>query len=96
MITNTQIRNALTGALAVMALGLLVSCSDTMVAPAEDASFFQGPSADVTQEPLKSCALLDGVWVCSTAETETTTSDSGQQHCEFIAGVLYCEPVDGA
>ena len=95
MITNTQIRNALTGALAVMALGLLVSCSDTMVAPAEDAASFQGPSAEVVQEPLTSCALVDGVWVCSTTETETTTSDSRQQ-CIMIEGVMHCEPVDGA
>jgi hypothetical protein len=36
MITNTEIRNALTGALAIMALGLFASCSDSIVAPADD------------------------------------------------------------
>lgn len=96
MITNTQIRNALTGALAVMALGLLVSCSDTLVTPGDDASSTQAPSADLAQEPLQSCALVDGVWVCSTTDSDATTSDSGHQHCELIAGVLHCEPVDGA
>ena len=97
MITNTEIRNALTGALAVMALGLFASCSDTLVAPLDDGSAIHAPSADTTQEPLQSCTLVDGVWVCtSTGETTTTTNtlDGDHQHCELIGGVWYCEPID--
>jgi hypothetical protein len=94
MITNTVIRNALTGALAIMALGLFVSCSDTLVAPMDDGSLVNAPSAALLQEPLKSCTLVDGVWVCPPADSGATTLDSETQHCEFIEGVLYCEPVD--
>jgi hypothetical protein len=97
MITNTEIRNALTGALAIMVLGLFASCSDAIVAPADDANAIHAPSAALAQDSLQSCTLVDGVWVCSgttTTTTTTTTSDSGGQFCEIIYGVLYCEPID--
>jgi len=97
MITSTEIRNALTGALAVMALGLFASCSDTLVAPVEDGSAIHAPSANTAQETLQSCTLVDGVWVCtstSSSDTTATTSGGGEQFCEVIHGVWYCEPID--
>jgi hypothetical protein len=98
MITNTEIRNALTGALAIMALGLFASCSDSIVAPADDENAIQAPSAAPAQLSPQSCTLVDGVWVCSgTTTTTTTTTTSGGfdgQFCELIGGVLHCEPID--
>jgi hypothetical protein len=64
MITNTEIRNALTGALAIMALGLFASCSETPVAPMDDGRAVHAPAADSTQLSLQSCTMVDGVWVC--------------------------------
>lgn len=95
MITNTQIRNALTGALAIMTLGLFVSCSDPLVAPMDDGSLVNAPAATLLQDPLQPCALVDSVWVCPPSDAGATTFDSGRQHCEIIEGVLYCEPEDG-
>jgi len=96
MITNIEIRNAVTGALVVMALGLFTSCSDTLVAPADDGYGLHAPSASNLQQPVQSCTLVDGVWVCtSTSTTTTTTTNNGGQYCEFIFGVLHCEPIDG-
>ena len=95
MITSTEIRNALTGALAVMALGLFASCSDTLVAPVEDGSAIHAPSANTAQETLQSCTLVDGVWVCTSttsSDTTATTSDSGIINCRMIHGVWHCEP----
>jgi len=97
MITNKQVRNAFTGALAVMALGLFSSCSESLVAPGDDALEPLAPTTAVGQEKLQSCSLVDGVWVCesSTETTMTTTTEDGGddgRHCEIIMGVLYCPP----
>ena len=96
MITNTEIRNALTGALAIMALGLFASCSDSIVAPADDGNAIHAPSAAPAQLSPQSCTLVDGVWVCSGTTTTTTTTSGGfdGQFCELIGGVWYCEPID--
>jgi hypothetical protein len=95
MITNTEIRNALTGALAIMALGLFVSCSDNLVAPADDALDVHPQLGVLVQDPVQGCSMVEGLWVCSPVGSGLVTSDSGPQHCEFIQGVLHCEPVEG-
>ena len=94
MITNTEIRNALTGALAVMALGLFVSCSDTLVAPVEDDVGVHAQFGALVQDSVQACTMVGGIWVCSTVGPgiATTESGDGDQHCEVIEGVLYCEP----
>jgi hypothetical protein len=92
MITHTEIRNALTGALAIMALGLFASCADTPLAPVDDGYTIQAPSENTVQEPLQSCTLVDGVWVCTSTGTNTTTSGGGLDHCRVIYGVWYCPP----
>jgi hypothetical protein len=96
MITNTEIRNALTGALAIMALGLFASCSDSIVAPVDDGNAIHAPSAAPAQLSPQSCTLVDGVWVCSGTTTTTTTTTTGGRihHCEMIMGVWHCPPDD--
>ena len=95
MISNTQIRNALTGALAIMALGLFTSCSESLVAPAGDTLEPMAPPARAEQAPLQSCSLVDGVWVCTSTGTVTLGDDGDEEYCEFIMGVLYCQPKEG-
>jgi hypothetical protein len=93
MITNTEIRNALTGALAIMALGLFASCSETPVAPMDDGRAVHAPAADSTQLSLQSCTMVDGVWVCGSGGSTTTTSGgTNLEHCRTIGGVWYCPP----
>jgi hypothetical protein len=94
MITNTEIRNALTGALAIMALGLFASCSETPVAPVDQDPAVHAPAADSTQLSLQSCTLVDGVWVSTSGGGGATTSSGGTnlEHCRTIGGVLYCPP----
>ena len=97
MITNTQIRNALTGALAFMVLGLMVSCADSLVAPADEALSVDPQLEVLIQDPTPACSLDGGIWVCPSGGPEVTTSDDddGPIHCEVIEGVMYCEPVGG-
>ena len=98
MITNTEIRNALTGALAIMALGLFTSCSETPMAPLDQDPAIHAPAADSTQLSLQSCTLVDGVWVCTSGGGGGATTMSGgrDQECIMIAGVMYCDPIGGA
>jgi hypothetical protein len=90
MITSTQIRNALTGALAIMALGVLASCSEGIMAPADDMTCSEGimaPADDMSgpigttaaqeKSGLPSCALVDGVWACGgTSSTMTLGNEA--------------------
>lgn len=96
MITNNQIRNALTGALAVMALGLFASCTESLVAPDQYGLEPAGVSASTEQEDLQFCTLVDGVWTCGGPTASTldggTTAGDGEDHCEVIMGVLHCPP----
>jgi hypothetical protein len=95
VITNTEIRNALTGALAIMALGLFASCSESPVAPLGDDPAIHAPAADSTQLAIQSCTLVDGVWVCDGSGGATTTSGgTNLEHCRTIGGVLHCPPDD--
>jgi hypothetical protein len=95
MITNAEIRNALTGALAIMALGLFASCADTPVAPMDDGSAVHAPLSNTVEGSLQSCTLVDGVWVCTSGGGATTTSGgTNLEHCRTIGGVLYCPPDD--
>jgi len=97
VITNTEIRNALTGALAIMALGLFTSCSETPMAPLDQDPAIHAPAADSTQLSLQSCTLVDGVWVCTSGGgggATTTSSGTNLEHCRLIGGVLHCPPDD--
>ena len=94
MITSTHVRNALTGALAVMVLGLFASCSESPVAPLDDAVGVVEPSAALVPSPVQTCKLVNGVWVCSTPVSGGALMDEGRQQCILIGGVLYCEPTD--
>jgi hypothetical protein len=96
MITTRQVRNALTGSLAVMALGLFASCSEGLLAPLE-ADFGLAVLQDTASLVVdQTCELVDGVLVCTPAGGNATTDDGDpEQQCEFIGGVLYCEPPGG-
>lgn len=97
MFTNTQIRNALTGALAIMAFGVLASCSESLVAPADDTMEPVSNSAVPGQGTLQECTVVDGIWVCGGTTTSMAldnepTGEAEEHHCEIILGVLHCPP----
>lgn len=98
MITSRRIRNALTGAITVLALGLFASCVENPTAPSG-----VEPSLALASSTTQTCTFQGGQWVCTTSPQFNTTNDGGDdegdggghRNCILIGGVLYCEPGGG-